>query len=107
VKVSLSRTDYAGESYFVSLAGESDWVRNVRAAKGRATIVSGGRKPIRLEQVPVQERGPVLLAYVQKRAFTHSGAESARLFFGVEPEPTLEQMQAIADRYPVFRIKAV
>lgn len=106
MRVSLSRTDYAGESYFVSLGGESDWVRNVRAANGKATIVSAGRKPVRLQEVLIEERGPVLLAYVQKRAFTHSGAESARLFFGVEPEPTLGEMQAIADRYPVFRIKA-
>jgi hypothetical protein len=32
-RISLSRTDYGGYSYFVSLAGESGWVRNVRAAR--------------------------------------------------------------------------
>ena len=103
-RISLSRTDYGGYSYFVSLAGESGWVRNVRAAEGQATILSGGRKSVRLEEVSLEERAPVLLAYVQKRAFTHSGAQSARHFFGLGPNPTLEDMQAKAERYIVFRI---
>lgn len=104
VRTSLSRTEYGGQSYFVSLAGESGWVRNVRAAGGRATILSGGRLAVRLEEVPPAERAPVLLAYVQKRAFTHSGSQSARHFFGLGPNPTLEDMQALAERYIVFRI---
>jgi hypothetical protein len=103
-RISLSRTDYGGYSYFVSLAGESGWVRNVRAAEGQATILSGGRKSVRLEEVSLEERAPVLLAYVQKRAFTHSGAQSARHFFGLGPNPTLEDMQALAERYIVFCI---
>jgi hypothetical protein len=103
-RISLSRTDYGGYSYFVSLAGESGWVRNVRAAGGQATILSGGRKSVRLEEVSPVERAPVLLAYVQKRAFTHSGSQSARHFFGLEPNPTLEDMQAVAERFIVFRI---
>jgi len=104
VRTSLSRTEYGGQSYFVSLAGESGWVRNVRAAGGRATILSGGRQSVRLEEVPPAERAPVLLAYVQKRAFTHSGSQSARHFFGLGSNPTLEDMQALAERYIVFRI---
>jgi hypothetical protein len=35
-RVSLSRTDYDGQQFFVSLAGESAWVRNVRAANPEA-----------------------------------------------------------------------
>ncbi len=104
VRTSLSRTEYGGQSYFVSLAGEFGWVRNVRAAGGRATILSGGRQSVRIEEVPPAERAPVLLAYVQKRAFTHSGSQSARHFFGLGSNPTLEDMQALAERYIVFRI---
>ena len=103
-RVSLSRTDYDGQQFFVSLAGESAWVRNVRAAGGKAVILSGGRHPVRLEEVSREERAPIMLAYVQKRAFTHSGAQAARHFFGLGPNPTLAEMQALADRYIVMRI---
>jgi deazaflavin-dependent oxidoreductase (nitroreductase family) len=103
-RTALSRTDYGGQSYFVSLAGESGWVRNVRAAGGQALILSGGRKPVRLEEIPLEERAPVMLAYVQRRAFTHSSAQSARHFFDLGSNPTLEEMQALADRFIVFRI---
>jgi hypothetical protein len=104
IRTSLSRTSYAGQSYFVALGGKSAWVRNVRAAGGNAVIVSGGRTPVRLEEIAAGEKPPILLAYVQKRAFTHSGAQSARHFFGLGPHPTLEEMEAIAQRYIVFRI---
>lgn len=39
-RVSLSRTEYAGRMYFVSLAGESEWVRNVRAAAGNTVLIA-------------------------------------------------------------------
>jgi hypothetical protein len=45
-----------------------------------------------------------MLAYVQKRAFTHSGAQASRHFFGLGPSPTLAELQALADRYIVMRI---
>jgi hypothetical protein len=105
IHVSLSRTDYAGDRYFVSLAGEVDWVKNVRAAGGKAVIISRRRIPVRLMEVPLEERAPVLLAYVQKRAFTHSGAQASEHFFGLGPKPTLEEMQEIAGHYLVFRIE--
>lgn len=103
-QVSLSRTDYDGQQFFVSLAGESAWVRNIRAAGGKAVILSRGRHPVRLEEVSRDERAPIMLAYVQKRAFTHSGAQASRHFFGLGPNPTLAEMQALADRYVVMRI---
>lgn len=104
IRVSLSRTDCNGRQYFVSLGGESDWVQNVRMAGGKAVILSGGRKEIMLEEIPLEERAPVLWQYVQSRAFTHSGAQSARHFFGLSSHPTLEDMKLVAERFIVFRI---
>src|SRR5512136_841839 len=106
-RVSLSRTDYGGQQFFVSLAGKSAWVRNVRAAGGKAAILSRGRHPVRLEEVAREERAPVMLVYVQKRAFTHSGAQASRHFFGLGPHPTLAEMDALADSYVVMRILPV
>lgn len=107
IRVSLSRTDHAGNQYFVSLAGEADWVKNARAAGGQAVILSNKRIPIRLVEINPHERAPILLAYVQKRAFTHSGAQASRHFFGLGPKPTLADMQKIAGRYVVFKIEQV
>lgn len=104
IRVSLSITEHGGRSYFVSLGGESAWVRNVRAAGGKAAILSGGRRSVRLVETPAAERAPVLLAYVQSRAFTHSGSQASRHFFGLGAAPTLAEMEAIADRFLVFEI---
>ncbi len=103
-RVSLSRTSYNGHVYFVSLAGESSWVRNVRAAGGKAVVLSRGRKPVVLTEAGGPSKPAILHAYVQERAFTHSGAQSARHFFGLGPSPTVEDMAAIAERYVVFEI---
>ena len=104
VRVSLSRTQYSGKAYLVSLAGESSWVRNVRASGGRAAILSGRRVEVLLTEVTGGIKPSILHAYVQERAFTHSGAQSARHFFGLGPNPTVRDMEGIADRYVVFEI---
>lgn len=104
IRVSLTQVRLGDARYLVSLGGESQWVRNVRAAGGQALLLSRGRKPVKLVEVPVEARAPVLLAYVSQRAFTHSGAQSARHFFGLTASPTLEDMQRLAERYPVFQI---
>jgi len=39
IQISLSRTDWGGGSYYVSLGGEYNWVRNVRAAGGKAVVI--------------------------------------------------------------------
>ena len=79
----------------------------MHAAEGRATILSGGKTPVRLVEISQEERAPILLGYVQQRAFSHSGEESAKLFFGLGPKPRLADMEAIADRYVVFQIETV
>lgn len=105
IRTSLTVVRYQGSRYLVSLSGGSQWVRNVRAAGGRAVILSGRKTPVRLVEISDSEKPPILLGYVRQRAFSHSGEESARLFFGLGPKPTLAEMQVIACRYVVFRIE--
>lgn len=104
-RVSLTSVRQGGERYLVSLYDRSQWVKNVRAAGGQAVMISGRRQPIRLVEIPLEERASILLGYTRQRAFSHSGEASARLFFGLGPNPTLEDMQAIAENYVVFRIE--
>lgn len=56
--------DHDGERYLVSMLGENaNWVRNVRAANGRAVLLHGRREQVVLEEVPAGERAPILRRY--------------------------------------------
>jgi hypothetical protein len=104
IRLSMSPSRLGDKRYLVSLAGERGWVKNARAADGEAFILHGRRVPVRLREVPPDERAPVLLAYVRERAFTRSRQRAARLYFGLEA-PTLQDMERLASRFPVFAIE--
>jgi hypothetical protein len=97
------RTTYQGEHYLVALAGESEWVRNVRAAAGQAVIRHRGTRRVSLVEVPADERPPIIQAYVHRAGWS-SPSQEARHYFGLRPDPSLEEIQPLVDRYPVFRI---
>jgi len=89
---------YDEQRYLVSMLGEgSDWVRNVRAAGGEAFVKRGRSRPVKLTEVPVAERGPILQAYCHV-------ATSGRHHFPVPHNASVAAFDAIAERYPVFRI---
>ncbi len=91
--------EQGGERYLVSMLGErSDWVRNARAADGKAVIRHRGRRPVRLEEVPVEQRAPILKAYLKRTAM------STRHYLGIDPEAPLDEFERIAPNHPVFRI---
>lgn len=92
-----------GDRYLVSLAGESDWVRNLRRA-GKAVIRCESREEILVEELPVNERAKVLEAYLRKRALSKSPAAAARDYFGVDSHPSRQALESIADYYPVFKV---
>jgi deazaflavin-dependent oxidoreductase (nitroreductase family) len=100
-------TTFDGAEYLVSLAGESEWVRNVRAAGGRAVLHRRGARAVQLVELPPDSRASVLAAY-QAAGAARSGEEAARVQarfnFGLGPEPTQADFNRIAHRYPVFRV---
>jgi hypothetical protein len=100
-------TPFEGADYLVELAGESEWVRNVRAAKGRATLRRRGTRPVTPVERPIGKRAPVLAVY-QAAGAARSGDEGAdlqaRYNFGLEPERTMADFERISPRYPVFRV---
>jgi hypothetical protein len=107
----MVQTDMKGEHFVVALAGESEWVRNVRAAGGRVVLGRGRRRyGAVLTELPVAERAEVIRAYVHRpsprgRAMTRTG--EARHYFGIEPDAPLDEFAAIAGHYPVFRVEQV
>ncbi len=89
-----------GERYLVSMLGEDvQWVKNVRAASGKAAIHSGSREAVHLEEVPSDQRAPILKAYLQR-------APGARSHIPVSMDAPLADFERIAGEYPTFRIVA-
>jgi deazaflavin-dependent oxidoreductase (nitroreductase family) len=89
-----------GERYLVSMLGSDvAWVRNLRAAEGRAVLRHGRTERVRLEEVPVEKRGPVLKAYLRR-------APGARPHIAVDKDAPIEQFEAIAAQVPVFCVLA-
>lgn len=87
-----------GQRYLISMLGDRvQWVLNVRAAGGNAVLVSGGREAIRLEEVPIDRRAPILKAYLIR-------APGARPHIAVDKDADLAQFESIAATLPVFRI---
>lgn len=101
---------FAGADHLVALAGESQWVRNVRAAGGRARLRRGRRRDVVLHEVPVAQRAAVLRAYLdvaRERGGERSAAQQARFYLGVDLDASPAQLDVVAPFYPVFRVQDV
>ena len=106
-RIPLLRTPLRGKNYLVALAGESEWVRNVRAAGGQAVIRRRGARPVHLIELAVDERPPIIREYLRgaaERSGAKAAANAARNYFGLRADPSLEEIRAVADYYPVFRV---
>lgn len=98
VSFPLVVADVAGERYLVSMLGErANWVRNVRANRGRAVLRHGRRETVRLEEVPVAGRAPILRRYL-------AVAPGARPHVPVDRRAPLAEFERIAADVPVFRV---
>ncbi|HYL36188.1 MAG TPA: nitroreductase/quinone reductase family protein [Bryobacteraceae bacterium] len=87
-----------GQRYLVSMLGDNvQWVQNVRAAGGRAVLRSGGREEVQLEEVPAEQRAPILRAYLER-------APGARPHVPVSKDAALAEFEKIAAAFPVFRV---
>ena len=88
------------QRYLVSMLGtDVAWVRNVRAAGGAAVLRHGRTERVRLEEIPVAERAPVLKDYLQR-------APGARPHVPIDKDAPLEAFAEIAPKIPVFRVVA-
>ena len=87
-----------GQRYLVSMLGENvNWVQNVRAAGGKAVFHSGSREEVHLEEVPTDQRAPILKAYLQR-------APGARPHVPVNKGAPVADFEKVAADFPVFRV---
>src|SRR3712207_175120 len=92
--------DIDDERYLVAMLGEgAGWVANVRAAGGHAVLRHGRREPVLLEAVEPGDRAPILRRYLEV-------AGGARAHFPGDRRAPLSAFEAIAPRYPVFRVRS-
>ncbi len=86
------------ERYLVSNHGaDVAWVQNVKAAAGRAVLRHGRTENVRLEELAIEKRAPVLKEHLRR-------APGARPHIPVDKDAPLEEFEAIAARIPVFRV---
>jgi polyisoprenoid-binding protein YceI len=94
----LGMADRDGQWYLVPMLGERcNWVQNVRAAGGRATLRHRRAVACRLVEVPVSERASVIKRYLEQ-------VPGARPHIPVDRRAPVADFEAIAPRYPVFRV---
>jgi deazaflavin-dependent oxidoreductase (nitroreductase family) len=90
-RIPVIPVDHDGARYVVSTRGESDWVRNIRAA-GRAELRGKNETgTFRVTEVPVEQRDPIIAAYRAKAGKTVEG------YWNKLPD---------ASDHPVFRLDA-
>lgn len=89
-----------GERYLVAPRGQTEWVRNLRAAgAGRLQL---GRKDeeFTVTEVDDARKAPIIRAYLDAWA-----AETRRFFGDVTATSTDDQIAAVGAGFPVFRIQ--
>lgn len=92
--------DLDGGRYLVAARGETEWVRNVRAADGHLVLIKGRhRQAVRVAELADVDKPPVLRAYLERWKF-----EVGMFFQGVGPDSSDAELAAVADRHPVFRL---
>jgi deazaflavin-dependent oxidoreductase (nitroreductase family) len=87
-------------TYLVAPRGETEWVRNLRAAGGQVTLILGRRRETwRATEVEGPARIPVLRRYLARWKW-----EIGMFFDGVDGSSSDEALAAEAHRHPVFQL---
>ena len=90
---------YEGNRYLVAPRGETQWVRNMRAAGEGELRVGRRTEPFRATELPDEEKPPILRAYLKRWK-----AEVGIFFGGVGAGSPEAELRRIAPDHPVFRI---
>lgn len=98
VSLPLVVTRYQGQEYLVSMLGNDvNWVANARAAGGDVVLSHGRRERVHLSEVAVEQRPPILRAYL-------AVAPGARPHIPIDRHAPDEAFTAVAADYPVFLV---
>lgn len=91
-----------GGRFLVAPRGETEWVRNVRAAGGSLALILGRkREELVATEVTGADKTWIIRAYLKRWK-----SEVGVFFGGVGPDSTDEEIAAEAEKHPVFRLAA-
>jgi deazaflavin-dependent oxidoreductase (nitroreductase family) len=90
-----------GQRYLVAPRGVTQWVRNVRAAGEGELRVGRRTEAFTADELADADKAPILREYLRKWKF-----EVGQFFEGMNMDGSDESIAAIADGFPVFRIRA-
>jgi deazaflavin-dependent oxidoreductase (nitroreductase family) len=88
-----------GVQYLVAARGVTQWVRNLRAAGDGELRVGRRVQTFRADELDDDLKPAILREYLRRWKF-----EIGVFFKGIDVDASDEQLRAIADGYPVFRI---
>lgn len=88
-----------GRQYLVAPRGQTQWVRNLRAAGEGELRVGRRTQRFTAAELADADKLPVLRAYLKRW-----GWEVGRFFEGVTADATPGQLRGIAPGFPVFRV---
>jgi deazaflavin-dependent oxidoreductase (nitroreductase family) len=97
VPVNLLTLD--GRRYLVAPRGNTQWVRNLRAAGEGRLLVGRRAEAFTCREVPDDERPPILRAYLKRWKW-----EVGQFFGGVGPDAPDAELRRIAPDHPIFLI---
>ena len=98
-EVPVNLLTYDGNRYLVAPRGNTQWVRNMRAA-GEGQLRLGRRtESFSATEVAEEEKVPILRHYLKKWAW-----EVGVFFDGVTAKATDDELRRIGPDHPIFRI---
>jgi hypothetical protein len=99
VSFPLAMVNLNGERYLVSMLGEdANWVKNIQASGGNATLRHGISERVRLMEVDPSQKAPILKSYLRL-------APGARPHIPISKDAPIAEYEKIAPKYPVFRVE--
>lgn len=99
ISLPVDPLDLDGRRYLVCARGNSNWVRNARAAGEVALVRALRRDRYTVLELPASQRPPVLKAYLDRFA------GEVQRFFPVPKGSPVEAFNDTAPHYPVFELR--
>jgi hypothetical protein len=101
ISLPVDPLDLDRRRYLVCARGDSNWVRNARAAGEVVLARAMRRRRYAVRELPADMRPPVLKAYLDRFA------GEVQRFFPVPKGSAVEAFNDLAPRYPVFELQAL
>jgi len=99
--VPVNLLDLDGRQYLVAPRGETAWVQNIRVAGGGELRLGKKVQTFTVTEITGADVVPILREYLRRWKW-----EVGQFFDGTGPDSSDAELLVIADRHPVFEVRA-